>query len=275
MAAPSHGGGRTASPVSTSSTAPSTPTCTTAIWAQVSASEAAAARTAMSTRSRRSPASTDRKRRSAATISGFGSGTLARGSELRSRWRRLAASSASTPAESRAASPTPIGDGDVPAAASAAGVVGPPGGSRGGVVGGRRRARGGARRRRVLAAATSPSGTGGGTGAASVTGGADAARGAVTVADGRGVPTAGNENCSPTWITFGSTTTAGLASMIACTYPATAGSSWWSAGPGEVIVGKVPQVSSSSMVIVAAEAYGAGAAPRPRRRLAAPASSRP
>ena len=134
VAAPSHGGGRTASPVSTSSTAPSTPTCTTAIWAPVSASEAAAARMAMSTRSRRSPASTDRKRRSAATISGFGSGTLARGSELRSRWRRLAASSASTPAESRAASPTPIGDGDVPAAASAAGVVGPPGGSSDGVV---------------------------------------------------------------------------------------------------------------------------------------------
>ena len=60
----------------------------------------------------RSPASMARNRRSVATVSGGGSGTRARGWEPRSLSRRRAATSASTPADRSAASPTPIGDAD-------------------------------------------------------------------------------------------------------------------------------------------------------------------
>ena len=109
---PPTAGRATASAVHVSSTAPSPPARTTAICALPSSSVAAAARTATSTRSSRSPASMARNRRSVATVSGGGSGTRARGWEPRSRSLRRAATSASTPADRSAASPTPIGDAD-------------------------------------------------------------------------------------------------------------------------------------------------------------------
>ncbi len=125
-AAPSHGAGSVLGVDSTSSTAPSVPTSTTTMRAGPSTSDAAAARTAMSTRSSRSPASTARSLRSAATAPGGGSGTRLRGCDDRRRNRRRAPTRASTPADSRAASPMPIGDGDDPRA-----VVAPSGASAG------------------------------------------------------------------------------------------------------------------------------------------------
>ena len=197
----------------------------------------AAARTAMSTRTSRSRASSARSRRSVMTCSGGGSGSRARGSAARSRRWRRAARSASTPVESNAASPSPIGDGDgrrsVGAHVIAArrlrhrgrGVGGFAG--VGGVAGGGAVVELGDGRGRWRWWSTAPGATrwrgdrrygsvGGGSGVPSAEGAGTASVQEAAVAAAQptgGVPMAGSTICSPGKIRSGSSTTARLAGI--------------------------------------------------------------